>query len=69
MTLPLIGLCCNLLFWAREEVVGLVGPSGRLECKVGVDELNRFGQGRGAKAEGTLDNAGLAAKVIGDVEG
>jgi hypothetical protein len=58
-----------VLFWAREEMLGLGGASGRLECKVGVDELNRFGQGRGAKAEGTLDNSGLAANVISDVKG
>jgi hypothetical protein len=35
---------------------------------VRVDELDRFGKGRGSKAEGAFDNAGFAGKVIRDVE-
>jgi hypothetical protein len=39
---------------------------GRMfEFEVCVDELDRFGQSRGAKAEGALDDASLAADVIG----
>jgi hypothetical protein len=54
---------------AREGAVGSVGRSGRFECDVCVDELDRFGQSRGDKAEGALGDASLAVDVIGDIEG
>jgi hypothetical protein len=40
-----------------------------LDLERSVEKLDHFGQGRGAEAEGALDDAGLPENIADDVEG
>jgi hypothetical protein len=60
-----------LQFSATGALSGQSGH-GSLRCreiKLFADKLDHLGDGRGAKTEGALDNAGFAANVTRDVEG
>ena len=59
----------SLVEGAKVGVDRRVGLSGGLDPERGVEKLDHLGQGRDAEAEGTLDDAGLAANIAGDVEG
>jgi hypothetical protein len=66
----LAGLCCKLLPRCTKAAInGSDGFSGRFELEALVEKLDCLGQGRGAEAEGALDDAGLALDVAGKVEG
>ena len=65
----LTGLCCNLWLQARNPVNGLVISLRRREIEVFANKLDHLGQSRGAEPKRALDDAGLAANVIRDVEG
>jgi hypothetical protein len=64
------GLCCKA--WSKASEGGYdrrVGWSSRFELEPLVEKLRCLGQGERPEAEGSLDDAGLAANVAGEIEG
>ncbi len=63
------GLCCNLWLQAHNPVNGSVISLRYRELEMFADKLNRLGQSGSTKPKRALDDTGLAANVIRDVEG